>query len=99
MTTASGRFLTPDEVAVLLAVDRKTVYRLIESGTLPCLRVGRLFRVSPSALDSLRYEGRTPPAARHVSIRSTRRSGAFTRLARRLGEPGAHEDHTDPTPD
>jgi predicted DNA-binding transcriptional regulator AlpA len=30
-TTASDRLLKPDEVADLLAVDRKTVYRLIRT--------------------------------------------------------------------
>ena len=33
--------LTVDAVAALLGVDRKTVYAAINSGELPCLRVGR----------------------------------------------------------
>ncbi len=33
--------LTVDAVAGLLGVDRKTVYAAINSGELPCLRVGR----------------------------------------------------------
>jgi len=36
---------TPDEVAELLCVSRYTVYRLIEQGNLPTVRIGRLRRV------------------------------------------------------
>ena len=45
-------FLTVPEVAALMRVSRMTVYRLLESGTLPSVRVGRGFRVRelPSVL-------------------------------------------------
>jgi excisionase family DNA binding protein len=36
---------TPEEVAKLLCVSRYTVYRLIEQGNLPTVRIGRLRRV------------------------------------------------------
>jgi excisionase family DNA binding protein len=36
---------TPDEVAELLCVSRYTVYRLIEQGEIPTVRIGRLRRV------------------------------------------------------
>jgi len=39
------RFLTVAEVAALMRVSRMTVYRLVHSGELPAVRVGRSFRV------------------------------------------------------
>ena len=39
------RFLTVAEVAQLMRVSRMTVYRLVHSGELPAVRVGRSFRV------------------------------------------------------
>ena len=39
------RFLTVAEVAALMRVSRMTVYRLVHSGELASVRVGRSFRV------------------------------------------------------
>lgn len=39
------QFLTVAEVASLMRVSRMTVYRLVHSGELPAVRVGRSFRV------------------------------------------------------
>lgn len=39
------RFLTVAEVAALMRVSRMTVYRLVHSGEMPAVRVGRSFRV------------------------------------------------------
>ncbi|GAA2783136.1 MULTISPECIES: helix-turn-helix domain-containing protein [Crossiella] len=39
------RFLTVAEVAGLIRVSKMTVYRLVHSGELPAVRVGRSFRV------------------------------------------------------
>ena len=44
------RFLTVAEVAALMRVSKMTVYRLVHSGTLPAVRVGRSFRVPESAV-------------------------------------------------
>ena len=44
-TLAEMRFLTVAEVASLMRVSRMTVYRLVHSGELPAVRVGRSFRV------------------------------------------------------
>lgn len=53
-------FLTVAEVADLMRVSKMTVYRLVHSGELPAVRVGRSFRVHESAvndyLDSSYYE-------------------------------------------
>jgi excisionase family DNA binding protein len=42
---AEMRFLTVAEVAEVMRVSRMTVYRLVHSGELPAVRVGRSFRV------------------------------------------------------
>ncbi len=39
------RFLTVAEVASIMRVSKMTVYRLVHSGELPAVRVGRSFRV------------------------------------------------------
>ena len=48
---AEVRFTTVAEVASLMRVSKMTVYRLIHSGELPAVRVGRSFRVPESAVD------------------------------------------------
>ena len=40
------RYLTVAEVAELMRVSRMTVYRLVNRGELPAVRVGRSFRVT-----------------------------------------------------
>ena len=40
-----GKFLTVAEVAEIMRVSKMTVYRLVHSGELPAVRVGRSFRV------------------------------------------------------
>ena len=49
---SKARFLTVQEVADLLRVSSMTVYRLIKSGELPAVRVGRSFRVSDHDVDT-----------------------------------------------
>lgn len=46
------RYLTVAEVAELMRVSRMTVYRLVNRGELPAVRVGRSFRVPQDALDA-----------------------------------------------
>ncbi|WP_239455504.1 helix-turn-helix domain-containing protein [Nocardioides gilvus] len=40
------KFLTIAEVAAMMRVSKMTVYRLVHSGELPAVRVGRSFRVT-----------------------------------------------------
>jgi excisionase family DNA binding protein len=47
----SDRLMTANEVADLLRVSTMTVYRLIRSGELPAVRVGRNYRVRSGDLD------------------------------------------------
>jgi excisionase family DNA binding protein len=44
------KFLTVAEVAALMRVSKMTVYRLVHSGELPAIRVGRSFRVPEQAV-------------------------------------------------
>lgn len=44
------RFFTVAEVAQVMRVSRMTVYRLVHSGELPAVRVGRSFRVPQRAV-------------------------------------------------
>jgi excisionase family DNA binding protein len=44
------RFLTVAEVAAAMRVSKMTVYRLVHSGELPAVRVGRSFRVPEQAV-------------------------------------------------
>jgi excisionase family DNA binding protein len=47
---ADVRFLTVAEVAALMRVSKMTVYRLVHSGELAAVRVGRSFRVPEKAV-------------------------------------------------
>jgi excisionase family DNA binding protein len=47
----SGRLYSPDEVALLLGISRKTVYLLVERGELASYRLGRRIRFSQAHLD------------------------------------------------
>lgn len=44
------KFLTVAEVATLMRVSKMTVYRLVHSGELTAVRVGRSFRVPENAV-------------------------------------------------
>lgn len=43
---SEAKFLTIAEVAATMRVSKMTVYRLVHSGELPAVRVGRSFRVT-----------------------------------------------------
>src|SRR5712691_519703 len=45
------RFLTVAEVATIMRVSKMTVYRLVHSGDLEAIRVGRSFRVPERAVN------------------------------------------------
>ena len=49
--------LSPDEVATWLGVRRPVVYTLLQRGTLPVVRVGRLLRVPTSAVQTFIASG------------------------------------------
>jgi len=58
-----GRLLTVAEVADALRVSRMTVYRLVHSGELPAVRVGRSYRVPEGAATAFLAAARTVPTA------------------------------------
>ena len=49
---ARSRFLTVAEVAQLLRVSTMTVYRLIKSGELAAVRVGKSYRIREDDVDA-----------------------------------------------
>jgi excisionase family DNA binding protein len=48
---SGARFLTVAEVATMMRVSKMTVYRLVHSGEMPAVRVGRSFRVPEPAVE------------------------------------------------
>jgi excisionase family DNA binding protein len=46
-----ARFVTVAEVADMLRVSNMTVYRLIQAGSLPAVRVGRSYRIRDDDVD------------------------------------------------
>lgn len=58
------QLLTVAEVAELLRVSTMTVYRLIRSGELPAVRVGRNYRVRQRDLDGYLQEQVVEPEQR-----------------------------------
>ena len=49
----SPKLLTVEEVAELLRLHPKTIYRLVASKKLACIRVGRNIRFSPDVVKEL----------------------------------------------
>jgi excisionase family DNA binding protein len=50
--TSRAAILTVSEVADIMRVSKMTVYRLVHSGELPAMQVGRSYRVPAEALDA-----------------------------------------------
>lgn len=50
---SAPRFMTVAEVADLMRVSKMTVYRLIQKGDIPAIRVGKSFRVPQVAVRQL----------------------------------------------
>ena len=48
--SSAPSFLTVAEVATMLRVSKMTVYRMVHSGDLPAMQVGRSFRVPERAV-------------------------------------------------
>ena len=54
---SSPRFMTVTEVADIMRVSKMTVYRLIHSGEMPAIRVGKSFRVPEAAVSQMIHSG------------------------------------------
>jgi excisionase family DNA binding protein len=79
------RFLTVAEVATIMRVSKMTVYRLVHSGELEAIRVGRSFRVPEQAVNQYLREafvGTGWPAARRKAL-SGRAAACPTRALRK----------------
>ena len=48
---AEAKFLTVAEVATMMRVSKMTVYRLVRSGELESIRVGRSYRIPDQAVN------------------------------------------------
>lgn len=59
--TPLPRFLTVPEVAELLQVSVRTVWRAIDRGEIPVVRLGRLVRVNAAALGTVGQTGKPKP--------------------------------------
>ncbi len=57
--TARGAFLTVAEVASQLRVSNMTVYRLINAGQLPAVRIGKSYRITEGDVDKYLSAGYT----------------------------------------
>jgi excisionase family DNA binding protein len=55
-------YLTVAEVAEMLRVSNMTVYRLINSGSLPAVRVGKSYRLTEADVDRYLAQGYTETA-------------------------------------
>jgi excisionase family DNA binding protein len=59
---AEVKFLTVAEVASLMRVSKMTVYRLVHTGELTAVRVGRSFRVPETAVNDYVRDAFAAPA-------------------------------------
>lgn len=50
-------YLTVEEAAVVLRVNKDSIYRLIHEGRLPVLRIGRMMRIDARDFDCLKSGG------------------------------------------
>lgn len=56
----------PSEVARILRLDPRTVYAMIQDGSLPSFEAGRVIRIPGDAVRSL-LNGKKPPSSESVS--------------------------------
>jgi excisionase family DNA binding protein len=74
--------LTTKQVQTILHVDRTTIYRMVEGGQLPAVRVGKQWRFAADDVDRWLKQGRYPaPAAELAADEAATSSAAFTSAA------------------
>ncbi|MCX7591794.1 MAG: helix-turn-helix domain-containing protein [Kiritimatiellae bacterium] len=59
MKEHTKKYLSLEEVAKLLSVDYQLIYRLVRSGELPAIRVGRVYRIDHADLDAYLTRNKT----------------------------------------
>ena len=57
------KWLNVEDITEALGINKMTVYRLLEAGTIPSYRFGRLYRIKPEDLDAYIRDSRVSPAA------------------------------------
>jgi len=57
----SNKLLTVNEVASILRVSNMTVYRLVKSGQIPAIRVGKNYRIKESDVNDYLSRGTQKP--------------------------------------
>ena len=62
------RFLTVAEVAAVMRVSKMTVYRLVHSGELAAVRVGRSFRVPEDTVNEYLRKSFYPVSYTHLTL-------------------------------
>jgi len=62
------RFLTVSEVALVMRVSKMTVYRLVHSGELEAIRVGRSFRVTEAAVNQYMRDAFYTPVRIYLAV-------------------------------
>ena len=60
-----GEFMTVEDVAEMLRINKSTVYRMAKAGRIPATRVGRQWRFRLSALESFLDAGGDVAFAEH----------------------------------
>ena len=65
---SAPRFMTVTEVADIMRVSKMTVYRLIHSGEMPAIRVGKSFRVPEAAVGQIIQAGRADLCGGQASV-------------------------------
>lgn len=66
--TDQKQFYTPEEVAGLFGVPRRTIVRMCANGKLPAARVAQFWRIPASALDQLRAGRQVNQPLRHTPV-------------------------------
>lgn len=93
MLSATFKTLTPHEVAESLQVGVRQVYKWIQDGDLPAVRLGRVYRVQPEDLQRFLLERKTIRRSRIWQERLDRALAESQAAFRRyLESQGLHPD-------
>lgn len=83
--------LTPSEVIEYLRVNVRTVYRLMRTGELPAVRVGRQWRIRRADLDS--WLGQPQPEPSWNRLQPLARAAGDERQPNRVPSPDREESY------
>ena len=94
--SAMERLLSVEEVADILGLEYKTIYRLVRSGDLPAARIGRVYRVDRADLEAYlerqkQVVHKDATGKKHIARRDLRCGGCGARIVSELGIAGRCE--------